>query len=109
MIPNTDAKEDIIEASASSYELFARDNYKEIQDITGPDLFNMYCQYVKINHFKECSSRTFVSNIKQFTGDSKIKRIDGKLYRVYNLKDEYIRKFKGYFEKLERNIVDEIY
>lgn len=109
MIPNTDAKEDIIEASASSYELFARDNYKEIQDITGPDLFNMYCQYVKINHFKECSSRKFVSNIKQFTGDSKIKRIDGKLYRVYNLKDEYIRKFKGYFEKLERNIVDEIY
>lgn len=107
MIPNTDAKEDIIEASASSYELFARDNYKEIQDITGPNLFNMYCQYVKINHFKECSSRTFISNIKQFVGNAKSKRIDGEVYRVYNLKDEYIQKFKSYFEKLENNIVED--
>ena len=107
MIPATDAKNDIIEASISSYELFARENYDQIKDITGPDLFDMYCSFVKINHFKDCSSRTFISNMKTFLGEAKSKRINGRVNRVYSLRDDYFQKFKDYHEQLAKTIIDE--
>ena len=106
-IPNSEAKELIKEASMSSYELFAREYYDEIKNITGPDLFNMYCQFVEKNKFNSCSSRTFVANIKQFTGDTKVRRIDGKNCKVYNLLPEYYEKFKKYHDDLEAQIVDD--
>ena len=107
-IPNSEAKELIKEASMSSYELFAREYYDEIKNITGPDLFNMYCQFVEKNKFNSCSSRTFVANIKQFTGDTKVRRIDGKNCKVYNLLPEYYEKFKKYHDDLEAQIVDDV-
>ena len=71
-LPATDAKSDIIEASMSSYELFAREYFEEIKNITGPDLFNLYCQFVEHNKFQSCSSRTFIANIKRFTDEVKV-------------------------------------
>ena len=106
-IPNSEAKELIKEASMSSYELFAREYYDEIKNITGPDLFNLYCQFVEKNKFNSCSSCTFVANIKQFTGDTKVRRIDGKNCKVYNLLPEYYTKFKKYHDDLEAQIIDD--
>ena len=108
-IPNTEMKEDIKEASMSSYELFRRENYDTIKDTTGPDLFNMYQEFVRINNFNYCSSRTFISNIKQFTGKAEQKWINGKNCKVYNLLPEVYDKFKKYHEQLEKAIIDEIY
>lgn len=107
-IPNTDAKETIKEASLSSYHLFAREHYEEIANITGPDLFNLYCEFVDKNKFKSCSNRTFISNIKQFTGEAKPKRIDGKVCKVYNLLPEFYESFKKYNDDLEKQIVDDL-
>lgn len=107
-IPNTEAKERIKEASMSSYELFAREFYEEINNLTGPEMFNLYCEFIEKNKFKECSSRTFISNIKRFTGEAKPKRIDGKVQKVYNLLPEYYERFKKYNEELEKQIVDEL-
>ena len=106
-IPDTEAKELIKEASMSSYELFAREYYDEIKNITGPDLFNMYCQFVEKNKFNNCSSRTFVTNIKQFTGEAKPKWVNGKTQKVYNLLPEYYDKFKKYHTDLEAQIIDD--
>ena len=92
----------------SSYELFAREFYEEINNLTGPEMFNLYCDFVEKNKFKECSSRTFISNIKRFTGEAKPKWINGKTQKVYNLLPEYYEKFKKYNEELEKQIVDEL-
>ena len=107
-IPGTQAKEVIKEASMPSYELFAREHYEEIKNITGPDLFNLYCGFVDKNKFKSCSNRTFISNIKQFTGEAKPKRIDGKVCKVYNLLPEFYESFKKYNDDLEKQIVDDL-
>ena len=106
-IPNSEAKELIKEASMSSYELFVREHYDRIKNITGPALFNMYCQFVEKNKFNTCSSRTFVTNIKQFTGEAVAKWIDGKTQKVYNLLPEFFNKFKQYHDDLEAQIVDD--
>ena len=107
-IPTTESKETIKEASMTSYELFVRSHYEEIKDITGPDLFNLYNEFIEKNKFRECSSRTFISNMKQFTGKSKSKRIDGKVYAVYSLLPEVYEKMKKYNDELEAKIIDEI-
>ena len=106
-LPETEAKETIKEASMSSYEIFVRDNYDQIKDISGPDLFNLYCDFVAKNKFNTCSSRTFISNIKEFTGEAKSKRIDGRVTKVYNLLPKYEAKFKQYHDDLEAQIVDD--
>ena len=106
-IPSSEAKETIKEASMSSYEIFARDNYEEIKNVTGPDLFNMYCHFVEVNKFSSCSSRTFIANMKPFTGVAKARWINGKTTKVYNLLPEVYERFKQYHEKLESMIVDE--
>ena len=76
-LPNTIAKEMIKEASMSSYELFVRDHYDEIVDISVPDLFQKYDDFVQKNKFQACSSLTFIANMKQFTGDSKARWVNG--------------------------------
>lgn len=107
-IPNTVDKENIKEASMSSYELFVRDNYDKIDNISGPILFAMYNKFVNDNKFKECSSRTFIANIKKFTGPAITKRINGKVCKVYTLKPEYYEKYKKYYAELEEKITEEI-
>ena len=104
VLPNSDAKENIKEASMSSYEIFARDNYKKIKNITGPDLFNLYCDFVEKNKFNSCSSRTFIANMKKFTGNAVPKWINGKTTKVYNLLPEVYERF----DKYHKDIIDEI-
>lgn len=106
-IPNSEAKELIKEASMSSYELFVREYYDRIKNITGPDLFKLFCDFVEKNKFNTCSSRTFITNIKQFTGESKAKWIDGRTQKVYSLLPEFFNKFKKYHDDLEAQIVDD--
>ena len=106
-IPTTESKENIKEASMSSYELFIREYYEEINDISGPDLFNKYNDFVEKNKFKPCSSRTFTSNIKEFTGPSSTKRINGKVTRVYSLLPDVYDEMKKYNEDLEKQIVND--
>lgn len=106
-IPNSEAKETIKEASLSSYHLFVREHYEEIINITGPDLFNKYCDFVEKNKFNSCSSRTFISNIKPFTGEAKPKWINGKTQKVYNLLPKYYEEFKKYNDDLEKAIINE--
>ena len=104
-LPTTEAKENIKEASMSSYELFAREYYDQIQNITGPELFNRYTQFIEKNKFQSCSSRTFISNFKAFTGEAKPKWVDGKTQKVYSLLPDVYNRFKKYYEQLEKDIV----
>ena len=105
-IPETEEKETIKEASMSSYEIFVRDNYDEIKDISGPDLFEKYKQFVVENNYNLCSSKTFIANISEFTGSAKQKWVKGKNTKVYNLKPEYQAQFKKYHEDLEKQIIN---
>ena len=107
-IPNTEAKENIKEASMSSYELFVRDNYDKINNITGPNLFELYCQFVFVNKFNSCSSRTFIANIKKYTGPATSKRINGTVYKVYSLKPEMYEKYKAYHDKIIEECTEEV-
>ena len=79
MIPETEAKTTIQEASMSSYELFVRENYDLINGRTGPELFELYNEFIKQNRFSECSSRTFITNIQTFTGKSTAKWVNEQL------------------------------
>ena len=102
------SKENIIEASMSSYELFVRECWEQIENVSGPNLFEMYNRFIERNKFAACSSRTFITNIKAFTGESKIKRIHGKPTSVYSLLPEVREKYKRMNEELEKLIVDDV-
>ena len=104
-LPMTESKEDIKEASMSSYELFVRECYEEIQNITGPDLFNKYNDFVEKNKFKPCSSRTFIANIKEFTGKAEAKWIGGRTQKVYSLLPGVYDEMKKYNDDLEKQII----
>ena len=106
-IPSTESKENIIEASMSSYELFVRECWEQIENVSGPDLFEMYNRFIEKHKFASCSSRTFITNIKAFTGGSKAKRVDGTVIRVYSLLPEVKEKYKRMNEELEKLIVDD--
>ena len=107
MIPETEAKTTIQEASMTSYELFIRENYDDINDRTGPELFEMYNEFIKQNRFNECSSRTFITNIKPFVEQPKAKRINGGVARVYSLKADVYEKYKKYHDELISQIVED--
>ena len=71
-IPNTESRDNTTEASMSSYELFIREEWEDIEDVTGPESFEMYNIFIERHKFASCSSRTFIANIKAFTS-TKIK------------------------------------
>ena len=107
-IPETEAKDNIVEASMSSYELFVREHWEDINNITGPRLFDLYNQFIEKNKFAACSSRTFIANIKQFTGEAKPARIDKQVCKVYCLKPEIRSKFQKMDAELEAKICGEL-
>ena len=107
-IPETEAKDTIVEASMSSYELFVREYWQDIQDIPGPRLFELYNEFVERNKFATCSSRTFIANIKQFTGQPKTKRIDKKPTSVYSLLPDVRRRYEQMDAELEAKICGEL-
>ena len=92
----------------SSYELFVREHWEDINNITGPRLFDLYNQFVERNKFAACSSRTFIANIKQFTGEAKPARIDKQVCKVYCLKPEVRSKFQKMDAELEAKICGEL-
>ena len=104
-IPETDARRNLKEASASTYELFVRERYREIVNITGPELFGMFCNFVDENRFKPCSSKTFITNIKKYTGNAKSKWINGKSYKVYSLLPEIYAELRTADEKIEESFL----
>ena len=106
-IPNTESKENIIEASMSSYELFVRECWEQIEDVSGPRLFDLFNAFIERNKFASCSSRTFITNMKAFTGETRVKRIHGKNVKVYSLLPEVREKYKRMNEELEKLIVDD--
>ena len=107
-IPTTESKQNIVEASMSSYELFVRECWEEIDDVSGPELFNMYNAFVERNKFASCSSRTFITNIKPYTGEVKYKRINGKGCKVYSLLPDVREKYKRMNEELEKQLIDDV-
>ena len=92
----------------SSYELFVREYWQDIQDIPGPRLFELYNEFVERNKFATCSSRTFIANIKQFTGQPKTKRIDKKPTSVYSLLPDVRRRYEQMDAELEAKICGEL-
>ena len=107
MIPETEAKTTIQEASMTSYELFVRENYDLINGKTGPELFEMYNEFIKQNRFNECSSRTFITNLQAFTGKASAKWVNGKTQKVYQLKADVYEKYKKYHDELISQIVED--
>ena len=107
-IPETEAKDTIVEASMSSYELFVREYWQDIQDIPGPRLFELYNEFVERNKFATCSSRTFIANIKQFTGEARPVRIDKKVCKVYSLLPDVRRRYEQMDAELEAKICGEL-
>lgn len=87
MIPITEAKKDIINASKPVVDCFVEDEGDQIIDLTGPELYDMYVCYAKRNGYAQQSKRTFIASIKKYTGESTVKRLSGELARVYNLKN----------------------
>jgi hypothetical protein len=106
VLPMTEAKKDIVDASKNSYELFLESRYDQIVDITGPDLFNMFDEWREKNKFTSCTSRTFSSNFKRFTGETTTKRINKQVTRVYNLLPEVLQRLQQQFPK-EKHVVED--
>ncbi len=109
VIPSTDAKTTIQEASMSPYELFVRDSYERINEITGPDLWNLYRDYTELNHYVLCTQRHFVACMKEFTGEAHQRRVGGKNTKVYTLLPEYVARFRTYHEQTTAALLDSEY
>ena len=72
-------------------EQFVEDKGDKMVDITGPDLFNMFNDYVGENKFNQYTKNKFITRIKQYTGEAKNKKVNGKQQMVYNLLPEYLK------------------
>lgn len=97
VIPRTEARDDIINANKSSYELFIQDRINEF--VNGYDCtesFGDYQNWSKLNGFMSCNVKTYGVNVKKYCERRRI-RIDGNLVWVYKLKEEK----KKYFEILD--------
>ena len=82
-IPMTAEREELIEASKSSYQLF----YEEYSDafVDGwvcSNCYQAYVRFAKENNFCVCASNTFGAKMRDFV-ERKRKKIDGELYWMY--------------------------
>ena len=101
-IPHTQAKEDIVEASKNSVELFIDDNWRFIEKKTGPALYDAYSSYCNRFGYQPMANRTFVTHLKTFTGETTFTRIEGKKVRVYNLLPQVVEQYM----KRDKEILD---
>ncbi len=93
IIPQTEARESILKASQSSYELFIQDHIGEfIEGMKRCDAFNKYVEWVNENKFNQCSIKTFKEKITKFCKDVKITKLDRRI-NVYKLKDDMKNRF----------------
>jgi len=91
-IPLTEVKALIQDACASHVESFVREQWQQISDITGRDLFakfQIFCKENSLPH-KEYTKKVFLVHMREYTGDSSTKKIHGHTIRVYNLLPQVI-------------------
>ena len=101
IIPRSEAKDDIINANKSSYELFIQDRIDEF--VNGYDCtesFGAYQLWAKLNGFMSCNVKTYGLNVKKFC-ERKQMRIDGQRVRVYKLKESMKNNFEIVDEDVE--------
>lgn len=84
--------------------LFCRDNWQLINDVKGPLLKKYFDDFVEKYNKKRLNRKEFIKRIKQFTGEPTTKWVDGAARKVYNLMNEYKRKF----ETREKELFDEL-
>ena len=100
IIPSSEAKEDIINASKSSYELFIQDRINEF--VNGYDCtesFGDYQNWAKLNGFMSCNVKTYGLNVKKFCERTRISTELGRIW-VYQLKES----MKKYFEIVNEDV-----
>ena len=103
-IPETEAKKDIQQASKSSIQLFFESQYNKIVDISGPDLRNMYVEFCGTGddkRYEVFGKKNFDLHVKTWCGESKGKRINKSLVKVYNIIEEKLVELKTKFPKFE--------
>ena len=80
----TQEREELMEASKSSYQLFYEE-FMEAFDDEGwicKDCYQAYVRFAKENNYCVCASNTFGVKIRDFV-ERKKKRLDGNLVWVY--------------------------
>ncbi len=93
-VPETAAKRNIKDASASTYDRFIREHYEEIVDLTGPEVYALYTSYCSSNGNTSYGSRTMLANINKYVGDTKSIYINKRKTKVYNILPKWIAIFK---------------
>lgn len=74
------------------FDEFIAECYQSIVNVTGPDLYQLYCNYVDthVDLFKDFtlmpSSKVFILSFRKFTGNSKQKWLNNSKKFVYSLK-----------------------
>ena len=106
-IISTENREDIIEASKTSYEMFVEEYATELKNGKScTEAFNDYISYCNTNRFKECSVKKFGMEMKKYCVRDRL--TTGKRLMYYKLNDEYCKKLteedKPQDEKLEQLI-----
>lgn len=83
LIPMTEAKENLLEASKDKYQLFYEENKEEFDKGYNCALaYYGYCNYCTTNGYQKCSNTTFGLNIKQLCDRKQIRK-DGERVCVY--------------------------
>jgi hypothetical protein len=90
IIPWTQTKEDMITDNEPAYDTFIKKFYDQIVDIPCEELATMYNEWATTppNNYQKCSSKTFYSRIRKWTGNSTPKRFPNGVCSVYNIKPE---------------------
>ena len=96
--PLTNKRMQNIDDSTFHFDEFLHECYLSIINISGPDLYKLYCNYVDthVNLFKDLtnmpSSKVFISAFRKYTGNAKQKWIKGSKKFLYSLKpDVYVK------------------
>ena len=100
-IPRSEAKDNIINACKTSYELFIQDRIDDF--VNGYDCsesFGDYQGWAKLNGFMSCNVKTYGLNVKKFCEVKQV-RIDGQRVRVYKLKESMKNNFEIVNEDVE--------
>ncbi len=97
-IPETEAREQVIEANITPIELFIKKHKNLLLEGVVPDnCYNMYLTFCDEEHIKDDfrkSKRKFFTAIGVYCELVQVRKHEKRI-RVYRLKDEYIRKIKS--------------
>ena len=107
-IPMTQAKEDMIMDNASPAELFIYAKYHKIVDIPCNTVFEWWNEWRLENKFAECSSKTFYSNIRKWTGNATCGIGNNRGVKVYNIKADKLTELSEKFPRAPKKVVEEL-